>query len=89
MYLQKIVRISSVDNSFISSIGLRSVSPKITSISVLVLFLIYGRSMEQGRSLYFALWFLLSFYLLSIFFPHLISAVADRMSAILPHIVWH
>ena len=89
MYLQKIVRISSVDNSFISSIGLRSVSPKITSISVLVLFLIYGRSMEQDRSLYFALWFLLSFYLLSIFFPHLISAVADWMSAILPHIVWH
>jgi len=29
----------------------------------------------------FMLWFLL-------FFPHLISAVADWMSAILPHMVW-
>jgi len=33
----------------------------------------------------FALWFLLSFFL---FFPRLISAVTDRMSAILPHMVW-
>jgi len=33
----------------------------------------------------FALWFLL---LLSSFFPRLISAVADWMSAILPHMVW-
>jgi len=30
----------------------------------------------------------LFFCLLSIFFPHLISAVADWMSAILPHMVW-
>ena len=34
----------------------------------------------------FALWFLLSIYLL--FLPRLISAVADWMSAILPHTVW-
>ena len=35
----------------------------------------------------FALWFLLSiFYLLC--FPRLISAVADWMSTILPHMVW-
>jgi len=33
----------------------------------------------------FALWFLLSS---SIFFPRLISAVADWMSTILPHMVW-
>jgi len=32
----------------------------------------------------FALWFLL----LSSFFPRLISAVADWMSTILPHMVW-
>jgi len=32
----------------------------------------------------FALWFLLLFS----FFPRLISAVADWMSAILPHMVW-
>ena len=31
----------------------------------------------------FAMWFLLS-----VFFPRLISAVADCMSAILPHMVW-
>ena len=38
----------------------------------------------------FALWFLLllsSVFYLS-FFPRLISAVADWMSAILPHMVW-
>jgi len=35
-----------------------------------------------------ALWFLLSFYILSIFFPRLISAVADWMSDILAHMVW-
>jgi len=35
----------------------------------------------------FALSFLLSFFLL-FFFPHLISAVADWMSTILPHMVW-
>jgi len=29
-----------------------------------------------------------SFYLSSFFFPHLISAVADWMSTILPHMVW-
>ena len=32
-------------------------------------------------------WFVLSFFLLS-FFPRLISAAADWMSAILPHMVW-
>ena len=32
----------------------------------------------------FALWLLLSFF----FIPRLISAAADWMSAILPHIVW-
>jgi len=32
----------------------------------------------------FAMWFLLSF----LFFPRLISAVADWMSTILPHMVW-
>jgi len=34
----------------------------------------------------FALWFLLPIYLSSL--PRLISAVADWMSAILPHMVW-
>jgi len=33
----------------------------------------------------FALWFLLSIFF---FFPRLISAAADRMSTILPHMVW-
>jgi len=37
----------------------------------------------------FALWFLSIFYLLSSFFiPRLISAAADWMSTILPHMVW-
>ena len=34
----------------------------------------------------FAVWFLL--LLSSFFFPRLISAVAEWMSAILPHMVW-
>ena len=38
------------------------------------------------RTLYFSLWFLLSFYLS--LFPRLISAVADWMSTILAHMVW-
>ena len=32
--------------------------------------------------------FMLWFVLLSFFFPRLISAAADWMSAILPHMVW-
>ena len=35
----------------------------------------------------FTLWFLLSFFFL-LLFPRLISAVADWMSTILPHMVW-
>jgi len=42
---------------------------------------------RTGRYI-FALWFLSSSFFLSIFFPRLISAVADWMSAILPHMVW-
>jgi len=36
----------------------------------------------------FVLWFLSIFYLLSIIIPRLISAAADWMSTILPHMVW-
>jgi len=36
----------------------------------------------------FILWFLLLLLLSSFFFYRLISAVADLMSAILPHMVW-
>ena len=36
----------------------------------------------------FALWFLLSFFLFLLFFPRLISAATDWMSARLPHMVW-
>jgi len=39
-----------------------------------------------GQTIYiFMLWFVLSFFF---FFPRLISAAADWMSAILPHMVW-
>ena len=44
----------------------------------------YGRPMEYGRPLYFCPVVSSSFF----FFPRLISAVADWMSAILPHVVW-
>ena len=36
----------------------------------------------------FILWFLSFIYLVSSFFPHLISSVADWMSTILAHMVW-
>jgi len=36
----------------------------------------------------FALWFLLSSLFFLLFFPRLISAVADWMSTILLHMVW-
>jgi len=42
--------------------------------------------MEKGRPLYFCPVVSSFFYLSS--FPRLISAVADWMSAILPHMVW-
>ena len=44
----------------------------------------YGRPMEWADHYIFALWFLLFIYLsIFLFFPCLISAVADWMSAIL------
>ena len=46
----------------------------------------YGLPMEQGRPLYFCPVISSLFFF---FFPPLISAVADWMSAILPQIVWH
>ena len=61
-------------------------------VNIIILFVLhyYGRPMEHGRPLYFALWLLLSFFFLSsffLFFPRLISAAADWMSTILPHMV--
>jgi len=47
----------------------------------------YGRPMNTAGHYIFALWFLL-LLLPFFFFPRLISAVADWMSTILPHIVW-
>jgi len=44
----------------------------------------YGRPMEYGRPLYFHPVVCSSFF----FFPRLISAAAEWMSAILPHMVW-
>jgi len=47
--------------------------------------LLYGRPMEEGRPLYFLP---CGFFLLSFFFPRLISAAADWMSTILRHMMW-
>jgi len=44
--------------------------------------------MEQGRPLYFCPVVSSSCSIFYLFFPLLISAVADWMSAILPHMVW-
>jgi len=45
----------------------------------------YGRPWNRADHYIFMLWFVL---LLSSFFPRLISAAADWMSAILPNMVW-
>jgi len=47
----------------------------------------YGRPMEYGRPLYFCPVVSSSSFFLS-FFPRLILAVADWMSAVLPRMVW-
>jgi len=47
---------------------------------------IYGRPMEWGRPYIFSCCGL--FFFLLLFFPRLMSAAADWMSAILPHMVW-
>jgi len=47
---------------------------------------VYDRFMEWGRPLYFHP--VVSFFFLAIFFPRLVSAVADWMSTILRHMVW-
>jgi len=47
----------------------------------------YGRPMEYGRPLYLCPVVSFIFYLTS-FFPRLLSAVTDWISAILPHMVW-
>jgi len=49
--------------------------------------LIYGRHVIRQAIYIFILSFVLLLLLLS-FFPRLISAVGDWMSAILPHMVW-
>ena len=43
---------------------------------------------KAGHIYFFILSFVLSFFFLLFFFPRLISAVADWMSAILAHMVW-
>jgi len=48
----------------------------------------YVRPSNRADYYIFTLWFLLLSIFLSFFFPRLISAVADWMSAILPHMVW-
>ena len=49
----------------------------------------YGRPMEYGRPLYFSpVVSSIFFFFLLLFFPRLISAAVDWMSAILPHMVW-
>jgi len=53
------------------------------SFVCLSLMLIYGRPASQDADTY-----IIVLFLLSSFFPCLISAVADWMSTILPHIVW-
>ena len=52
-----------------------------------LLFLLMVALWNRETIYIFMLWFVLSFFLL-LFFPRLISAAADWMSAILPHMVW-
>jgi len=53
----------------------------------MVMIMIMATLWNRAGHYIFALWFL-SFFLLSSFFPRLISAVGDWMSTILWHMVW-
>jgi len=60
--------------------------PAVFSSFVSVIFMV---ALCNRETIYiFMLWFVLLLLLSSFFFPRLISAAADWMSAILPHMVW-
>ena len=68
------------------SVGLGLVFVCLFTFSIFCVFLFFAETMPysvEQAIIFFALWFLLSS-----FFPRLISAVADWMSAIFPHMVW-
>jgi len=77
------VEMSHIDGSSRRVIVWRNVQPRSLAVDPahgLVMAAVWNRADHD----IFGLWFRLSFF----FFPRLISAVADWMSAILPHMVW-
>jgi len=60
----------------------------VSTVILWSIFLVMAALWNTAGHYIFALWLLLSIYLLSSFFPRLISAVADWVSAILAHMVW-
>jgi len=61
-------------------------APHLKSFNKVIHHFIMAALQNRADHYIFILWFLL--FLSISFFPHLISAVADWMSAILPHMVW-
>ena len=61
--------------------------PFLPDLTVYLFQLVMAALWNREGHYIFDLWFLLSFFLSSTFFPRLISAVAEWMSAILPHMV--
>jgi len=66
---------------FLSNICIITILSHVPKIYIVLL--LWSAPWNRADHYIFILWFLL----LS-FFPHLISAVTDWMSAILPHMVW-
>ena len=68
-------------------VGLLFFSSHVINKMPLIAGLVMAALCNRAGHYIFARWFL-SFFLLSCFFPRLISAVADWMSTILLHMVW-
>jgi len=65
-----------------------AMQPKKPTTTAAITTTTYGRPMEQGRPLYIHAVVCSFFFFFFLFFPRLISAASDWMSAILPHMVW-
>ena len=68
--------------------SLRQFSSRIHPFLLLILMEVMAALCSRCGHYIFVLWFLLAIFFLSSSFPRLISAVADWVSTILPHMVW-
>ena len=77
-------RMSAAERRRLKAELLSSSSLEVSYVSQCSIVAIISSSLSYGRPIFLPC----GFYLLSSFFPRLISAVADWMSTILPHMLW-